>query len=278
MEANRPLKNNGPKDAKAIAMVCSTYDYDWFKFIDGNRKPDHVNALIQSFRRRDVPNAILCNQNGEIIDGQNRFLARKQEGLPIYYYCIENLDIYDVACLNSYGKNWSVIDYVKMWADLGKEQYNRIFKFREIYPDFSIGIILQIIRGRVRGIDRKLITDDALRKNVTKSGGARGVNLDIQEGNLEDWDWDNACYIANCLLQYKPFARPGAQIYNSQLFVAAVIRLLRSKDFDNAEMVKKITKFPDMFHKCINAENYILMLTDIWNYKRGEKTRIARFE
>lgn len=98
-------KQSLPKNSEPISFVCKTFDYDWFKFMEGNRKPDHVLSLMASFQRRDVPNAILCTNDGYIVDGQNRFLARKELGLPIYYYCIDGLDIHDVAYLNSYGKN-----------------------------------------------------------------------------------------------------------------------------------------------------------------------------
>lgn len=71
---------------EAIAVVYKTYDYDKFTMLDENRQPDHVKSLIVSFANRIVPNAILCNEKYEIIDGQNRFLALKEIGKPILYY------------------------------------------------------------------------------------------------------------------------------------------------------------------------------------------------
>ena len=77
---------------KQVATVYTTNDYDKFSFLDANRVTDHVNALALSFKNRFVPNAIICNEKLQIIDGQNRFLASKQLGLPVYYYIINGLD------------------------------------------------------------------------------------------------------------------------------------------------------------------------------------------
>lgn len=256
------MKKSQPKECQPIALVYETTDYDWFKFLENNRRTDHVNALIESFKQRDVPNAILCNEDGYIIDGQNRFLARKELGLPIFYYCIEGLDIYDVAFLNSYGKNWSPQDFVEMWAGLGSEEYTKIKKFRDMFPDFPMSSILMLLNCSSTRQMGKITTDDkwgGFSKNKLKLGEFTVKNLDL------------SVYLANCIMQYKPFARPGTQIYRHQSFISAMIQLLVNGVFDNAEMVRRAGMYPDMFYKCINAENYVVMLQELWNRKRRTK-------
>jgi len=52
-----------------------------------------------------------------------------------------------------------------------------------------------------------------------------------------------------------------------------MVMLLKNKNFDNNEMVKKITMFPSLFHRCLNNKEYISMLEEIWNYRRQKKIR-----
>lgn len=251
-----------------IAMVMKTNDYDKFKFISQNRQPDHVKALAQSFKDRYVPNAILCNEKYEIIDGQNRFLAAKDLGLPIYYYCIENLGIYDVASLNSFGKNWAPIDFVNMWAALGKDEYKKILSFCKMYPDISLSSVLMILSDSTSAQQGVVGSD----KYVNK----RGINSrknKLKSGDFEIKDLNHAHFVARSIMQYKSLIRPGVQIYKQCAFISALIQLLRKSYFDNDEMVRKALRIPSMFYRCVTAKEYILMLENLWNYKRTKKVR-----
>lgn len=251
-----------------ITMVMETNDYDKFKFILQNRQPDHVKALAQSFKDRYVPNAILCNEKYEIIDGQNRFLAAKELGLPIFYYCIENLGIYDVASLNSYGKNWSPIDFINMWAALGKDEYKKILSFCKMYPDISLSSVLMILSDSIAAQQGVVGTDSGVMKY-----GVNSRKNKLKSGDFEIKDLNHAHFVARSIMQYKPLVRPGVQIYKQSAFISALIQLLRKSYFDNNEMVRKALRIPSMFYRCVNAKEYILMLENLWNYKRVKKVR-----
>ena len=253
-----------------VATVYKTYNYDQFKFLSENRVPDHIKALVLSFKNRMVPNAILCNEKMEIIDEQNRFYASKEMGEPIYYYCINGLNIYDVASLNSYGKNWSNDDYIRMWAELGKEEYKKILDFCKEFPDISLSNAVTILSGaKRRSTDGHMMSDKTLgkfRKESLKMSG-------IKDGSFVIEDIEHSRYVARCIMEYKPFSRPGKQIYIQSAFVSAMTRLLKNDNFDNAEMVRKAQLYPSLFFKCVNAKDYITMLEDLWNYKRRKQIR-----
>lgn len=254
-----------------VSQVHKTNDYDKFRFISQNREPDHVNVLVLSFKDRLVPNAILCNENLEIIDGQNRFLAAKQIGAPIYYYIINGLGIYDVASLNSYGKNWSMIDFIKMWAELGKEEYKKILSFSAEFPDISLQNIVYILgNGIERQIRGQYFSDTTISKRDRNPGLKQSS---IRSGNFKIKDIENSRFIARCIMEYKPFAKPGTQIYKQSAFTMAIIRLSRDKRFDNSEVVRKVSLYPSMFYRCTTAKQYIDMLEELWNYKRRVKVR-----
>lgn len=260
------LASAEPHDATPIAMVYSTYDYGWFKFIDGNRKTDHVKALIESFQKRDVPNAILCNEYGEIIDGQNRFLARKELGLPILYYCVEGLNIYDVASLNSYGKNWGTKEFIQMWADLGNENYRKIFEFRKIYPDFTLMSSLSIITGSSGRRSHYTFSDKTIEKIKKYETG----NSKIADGRFVFSDWVGATFRADCIMAYKPFSEGDYPIYRSENFCGALVRLLRLDSFKNAEMVSRVWQYRNLFYRCTNVLGYIEMFQKLHNHNRSK--------
>lgn len=254
---------------EAIAVVYKTYDYDKFTMLDENRQPDHVKSLIVSFANRIVPNAILCNEKYEIIDGQNRFLALKEIGKPIIYYCIPGLDIYDVGHLNSYGKNWSNVDFIRMWAALGKDEYKKILSFCDEFPDITISNAVTILSGDSQNdIKGTTLTDLTSKKHKKRPKISR-----IKDGSFIVKDIDQARYVARCIMEYKAFSRPGKQIYIQSAFVSAMTRLLKHNNFDNAEMVRKASMFPTLFFRCVNAKQYIQMLEDLWNYRRKKTIR-----
>lgn len=267
------LEKKGEYD-EVVSQVWRTNDYDKFKFISQNREPDHVKALILSFKDRLVPNAILCNEKFEIIDGQNRFLAAKELGAPIYYYVIGGLGIYDVASLNSYGKNWGFIDYIKMWAALGKDEYKKILAFNAEFPDLSLQNAVTILAEGLRtNIVGTILSDKTIQRRKEKGDGSSIKHGSIKTGNFVIKDIEHARFVARCIMEYKPFAKPGTQIYKQSAFVVALIRLLRDKRFDNSEAVRKISLYPAMFYRCSTTKQYIDMLEELWNYKRRQKVR-----
>lgn len=258
------MKEKIPSSCKPVALVYETTDYSLFSFIEHNRKTDHVNALIASFRERDVPNAILCNDKMEIIDGQNRFLARKELGLPILFYCIDNLDIYDVAFLNSYGKNWGARDYVDMWASLGKEEYIKIKKFCKLYPDFSLTSCIYLLNGSLS----KMLGGQGSDEYISSGKRLSGNRAHLKYGTFKIDNWEKAVFYANCIMEYKPFESPGISIYKHDAFISAMLVLLRANNFENHEMVKKVAANRGYFYKCQTKEQYIKMLQELWNYNR----------
>lgn len=255
-------------DDELVAQVYSTTHYEKFKLIEQNREVDHVKALKISFQKRDVPNAIIVNESFEIIEGQNRFFARKELGLPILYYIIEGLDIYDVAALNSFSKNWQGKDFINMYASLGKESYKIANDFHNNFPDLPLHLCIQILADST-SVGHGSVGSDKDRKNRKFD--------EVRTGDFKVSDLDHAYFVARCIMKYKAFSRPGLQIYKQTAFVSAMIQLLRQDNFDNDEMVRKAALFPTMFYRCLKAKEYIKMLEDLWNYKRSKNKKTFKF-
>ena len=60
-----------------VATVYKTYNYDQFKFLSENRVPDHIKALVLSFKNRMVPNAILCNEKAVLEERAQALSVKK---------------------------------------------------------------------------------------------------------------------------------------------------------------------------------------------------------
>lgn len=91
-------KDNNKKSAdEMIGSISETKDYDWFSFYPGNRDivEEFLRRLNKVMRERPLPIPIIVNENGQIIDGQHTFLARKELELPIFYKAIPGATLKD---------------------------------------------------------------------------------------------------------------------------------------------------------------------------------------
>lgn len=114
--------NNG------INMIRMSTNYDEFRFWRNNRNPVRYDKLIKSIQANDLTSAcpILVNKNYYIIDGQNRFLACKKLGKPIYYIVKDipdrEIDNY-IITLNTASTNWHLPDYLSYYIKKGFTNY-----------------------------------------------------------------------------------------------------------------------------------------------------------
>ena len=70
---------------KEFGKILSTYEYDKFKKIKGNRKINFKNLgkIINSMSKKQLVIPILVNEKFEVIDGQHRLQACIELGLPV---------------------------------------------------------------------------------------------------------------------------------------------------------------------------------------------------
>lgn len=113
---------------KIIAAVYETMDYGKFKMLQCNRDvtEQRKTKLMESFSIGEVLNPIVVNKHFEIIDGQGRYEAKKELGLPIYYVVDEDAGIDDCRRLNTYNTKWTDVDYAKSYAESGNANYIRL--------------------------------------------------------------------------------------------------------------------------------------------------------
>lgn len=124
-----------------------TQDYSLFKKLEGNRgvtrsRAQKIKKSIQKVGYITSP--ILVNEKMEIIDGQGRFEALKDLGLPIEYIQQENLGIRECVAMNVIQSNWNLKDYILSYAEKGVQSYIYIKNIMDKYKIDNISIMATV--------------------------------------------------------------------------------------------------------------------------------------
>jgi hypothetical protein len=86
----------------------------------------HVKRLKESFQKAYLLSPIIVNEKFEIIDGQHRFEAAKQIGVPINFLVAPKYGLKEVQMLNENMKNWKNEDYLNAYCDLKHPEYLKL--------------------------------------------------------------------------------------------------------------------------------------------------------
>lgn len=88
---------------RQVGAIYSSEDYSVFRKLNGNRSvlEQRKNMIMASITERGwIRNPVVVNEKMEIIDGQGRFEALKELGLPIEYVVAKGASISDCIALN----------------------------------------------------------------------------------------------------------------------------------------------------------------------------------
>lgn len=103
-----------------IPEIKSTKDYNLFQRYESNRKPRplHVLTLVQdkTFPYKFPTSPIVVNSNFFIIDGQHRYWAARELGIPIYYIIDPTADEEDIKIRNTQLKAWDGLEFVHYFS------------------------------------------------------------------------------------------------------------------------------------------------------------------
>lgn len=115
--------------------IYSTKDYSRFSFIDNNRivNRSYVENLKKKIKETDMTmcKPITVDADMRIIDGQHRFYACKELGLPIYYNFLKN-DVdpeQAMIILNQTSKKWDMMDWLRYRANKNGGCYKMLLDF-----------------------------------------------------------------------------------------------------------------------------------------------------
>lgn len=224
-----------------------TANYDLFNFLDINRNIDRglVKRLKKSIEENGyLPSkGIMVDKNFNILDGQHRFTACKELGIPIFFEIYEgDKNVRDIilAC-NSNQLIWRLETYIVSNAKEGIECYKKFVEFEEKY---KLGVSNCII----------IFPLTVLEPSTIKKSKPFELNPDAER-------------IADFLYQLKelPF-------WKEKNFVTAVRRLFnKATDLQ----VFKIKQNYLIIRKQADASQYLTVFENIIN--KGAKNKISLF-
>jgi hypothetical protein len=218
------------------------HDYDQFKLSSFNRDPSHYKKVKESIEENDYTmyQPILVDKSMNIVDGQNRFLACKELGLPIYFIVSQEIHIYAAAEINQASKNWGAMDYARHYAQRGKEAYVELL-------------------DRCAKYDQRISVVGSFGK---MKDGARSVSHNIKKGTFEfreDIDIDAFFDHMSIFEQYFDFAK-------KEKFVKAMLKLYMHPNYFeekmeqklklNSSIVREQSKVGDMADELVKLYNF----------------------
>jgi len=134
------------------SIVYVTSKYELFGFINGNREinPANLEKIKESLKTKQIlESAIIVGYSPndpegkvfKIIEGQHRFVACMQLGIPFSFIIRKDFDIQDhsksiadIQLLNTASKEWDVTNFMGSRATLGEESYVR---YKKIYDKYK---------------------------------------------------------------------------------------------------------------------------------------------
>lgn len=234
-----------------ITEVYQTYDYEKFKLLEENRTPSHYKQIQQNVKiygQLMVP--IIVNENFEIIDGQNRFFAWKEDNLPIYYIINPHYGLNEMIGLNLAQKNWSYKDFIEHYATLGLEDYQFLLKAIE-ETKLPLGSLAVIFAG-----DGTATPQNSIYRTI--KNGEYKVDTSKIDHNF------NTCILVNELLE-KLNSR------NVSL-IPPLYRMVTLEGYEHRYMLNKLDEQSNV-DKIIKGGvqdklGFLERLDDVYNYKK----------
>lgn len=232
-------------NVQELTKVYITKDYNLFGFIKGNRKIDqtNLNNIKESLSSKQIlESAIIIGIDNEwrdghpykIIEGQHRYTACSELGLPVSFIVYKDfdLDVMEkslsiVELLNTASKTWDITNFMYSKCLLGISQYVLYQQLFEKYNSkdepikFEHETLLTII-NKYRG-DKKYVWFQQF-----KDG-----DLLLDEEIYEKVDRDLTLLRAMC---------PGILDSGKRQYVKALIHIMDTPNIDILRLVDKMSK------------------------------------
>jgi hypothetical protein len=235
-------------------QVHTTKDYSLFKTLNGNRDVNqlHLTRLKESMKKNHLTTIIMVNEKFEIIDGQHRFLISQELKLPINYIISKNYGLAEVQILNANMKNWTIVDYVNGYCDLG-------FKDYEIYREFinEYGFTNQVALFLLSG-------------EFACGTSEVSISTKFKEGKFKINDLNNSKKMADKIMMIEPYYKG----FLRRSFIYALIGMFKNENFEFTEFLAKLKQQPTTLQDCTNVSQYKSLIEEIYNYRRREKVNL----
>lgn len=206
---------------KEAQRVMVTDDYSIFKRLEGNRTvlEPRVNKILNSIKRVGyIVNPLIVNEKYEVIDGQGRLEALKKLGYPVYYIVNDGIGLDECISMNINQANWSLLDYIACYADVGNESYKYLLDLmNEFGSTFRSVVIFYAATTKIYK-----------EQNKVKSG----------EFTCSKEDYEQAKEVLTWLAQFTPiFRKMGG---HTEYYYMSLMFCYSDDEVDNARLIKKL--------------------------------------
>jgi len=234
--------------------IIKTHDYNKFRFFENNRpiNKNHVKKLQKSIENVGLIDPIKCSKIGLyyfIADGQHRFKALRNLNEEVNALVNIQFDSQSVLPMNTYSKNWNVVDYVNRYAAEGVETYQKLL---ELYKEHETYFKPATINDAFNNVQSRSLALIKEKKYI--------LNEEIGKRVLEA---SIACYNTNFKKEFV-----GVK------FVRAIKQVIakNNEDFKLDVLLKKIQKKKIIIYN--NEKDIVTEIKECYNYN-NKKHRIA---
>lgn len=221
--------------------------------LKGNRRlsKSHIRKLAESIGQdaSSLPySPIIVNEKNQIIDGQHRYAACEQLGLPVYYMVWKGSTIEDAQRLNANSKNWTPWDYAFSFASQRNDNYAKYILFKQHY-----GLNHDIAM-------RYLALGEPMTTTMFKSGKMIVV------------DFAKSKQIAEALLELGDYYEG----YKRRSFALAFLTIWLYGNYNHEHMIRQCRLWGKKAFRDypLQADNE-RMIEKIYNYGSADKTRLS---
>ena len=239
------------KEPEVAYVVYRTTDYSIFKVLYGNRgvKEQRKEKIQKSIKEIGwMRQAILVNENYEIIDGQGRFQALMELGLPIEYTIQDGVGIEECRVMNINQTNWTLQDYIESYA-------------KRKFPDY---IRLQNLVEDNRGIGLYAI-------GMAINGSSGINNKAVKEGTFECTEEQFESAKASLMKLQGIRKSLGCVKGRVDILEAALVYIIEYTETDYTKLAKKVEEYKAKFAPIGTLKDAFDQLQEFYNIRnRGE--------
>lgn len=235
----------------------STVDYEKFSLIYCNRPVDEERVIKfqKEFREgRNYLKNFPINVTPEFIitDGQHRHAAAKREKVRLFYIIDDKFEMKDAIAANTMVDKWTTTEYMESFAKREFPEYIKIYNFHLEQPWIKISTLPKLCS--------------------TKGYG----KLNFNNGHYEADRMDYAHKVAAMVNSFRPYIGDKQADYNQ--FLQTMMNLAQNPNYNHKRMIEKMKQRGSLFQRCATVEQYLTMLTEIYNYRVSPENRVLLTE